>query len=166
MTATRPPTIFDLPGVEWTFVSRRLASARLTLLTLFTIVVVIVLAVTALVVEQAWVFIPAGLALAGAVWLGIVVVRQVRVMGYAERDDDLLVRHGILFRHLVVVPYGRMQFVDVEVGPVDRLFGIASVTLHTASPAAVAAISGLRPDQAARLRDRLTARGEARLAGL
>ncbi|GAB3456287.1 hypothetical protein GCM10027519_12680 [Kineococcus endophyticus] len=112
------------------------------------------------------------------VWLGLLVVvplwfwdfswarRQARAWGYAERDDDLLVVHGILFRTLVVVPYGRLQYVDVEAGPVDRKFGLAKVQLHTASSDTDAAIPGLRPEEAARLRDRLAARGEARLAGL
>ncbi|GAA0302373.1 PH domain-containing protein [Kineococcus aurantiacus] len=112
------------------------------------------------------------------VWLGFAVAvplwwwdfrwaaRQVRAWGYAERDDDLLVVKGILFRSLVVVPYGRLQYVDVEAGPVDRRFGLAKVQLHTASSDTDAAIPGLRPQEAARLRDRLAARGEARLAGL
>lgn len=112
------------------------------------------------------------------VWTALVVVvalwawdfawsgRQVGAWGYAERDDDLLVVHGILFRSLVVVPYGRLQYVDVEAGPIDRRFGLATVQLHTASSDTDAAIPGLRPQEAARLRDRLAARGEARLAGL
>jgi uncharacterized protein len=76
------------------------------------------------------------------------------------------VRRGVMFRSLVVVPYGRMQFVDVEAGPLARKLGYASVQLHTASPATDASIPGLVPDEAARLRDRLARRGEARLAGL
>nr|WP_166607248.1 PH domain-containing protein [Kineococcus siccus] len=99
-------------------------------------------------------------------WQWWLIGRQVPAWGYAERDDDLLVRHGLLFRSLVVVPYGRLQFVDVEAGPVDRRFGLARVQLHTASTGTDAAIPGLPPAEAARLRDRLAARGEARLAGL
>jgi membrane protein YdbS with pleckstrin-like domain len=64
------------------------------------------------------------------------------------------------------VPYGRMQFVDVTAGPLDRRFGLASVQLHTASAATDARIPGLVPDEAARLRDRLASQGEARAAGL
>ena len=80
--------------------------------------------------------------------------------------DDLLIRKGILFRSLVVVPYGRMQYVDVTAGPLARQFGIASVQLHTAAVGTNATIDGLPPQEAARLRDRLASRGEARLAGL
>ena len=86
--------------------------------------------------------------------------------GYAERDDDLLVRHGWMFRRLVVVPYGRMQFVDVTAGPLERRFGLATLQLHTAAAATDATIPGLPPAEAARLRDTLAALGEARSAGL
>ena len=96
----------------------------------------------------------------------VLIDRQWRAIGYAEREDDLVVKRGVLFRQLVVVPYGRMQFVDVTAGPLDRRFGLATVQLHTASASSDATIPGLTPDEAARLRDRLAALGEARSAGL
>lgn len=92
--------------------------------------------------------------------------RQFRAWGYAEREDDLVVRRGVLFRRTSVVPYGRMQFVDVTAGPFDRRLGIATVVLHTAAAASDAQIPGLRAAEAERLRDRLAALGEARAAGL
>lgn len=92
--------------------------------------------------------------------------RRYRAWGYAEREDDLLVRRGIMVRRLTVVPYGRMQFIDVTAGPVDRLFGLATVQLHTAASATDAKIPGLEAHEAARLRDRLAALGEAKAAGL
>jgi membrane protein YdbS with pleckstrin-like domain len=92
--------------------------------------------------------------------------RSLRSWGYAERADDLLVRHGLLYRRLSIVPYGRMQFVDVTAGPVERLLGLATVQLHTAAAASDAKIPGLPPQEAARLRDRLAALGEARAEGL
>ena len=92
--------------------------------------------------------------------------RSLRSWGYAERADDLLVRHGLLYRRLSIVPYGRMQFVDVTAGPMERLFGLATVQLHTAAAATDAKIPGLPPEEAARLRDRLAALGEARAEGL
>lgn len=92
--------------------------------------------------------------------------RQFRAWAYAEREDDLVVRRGVLFRRTTVVPYGRMQFVDVTAGPFDRRLGIATVVLHTAAAASDAQIPGLRAAEAERLRDRLAALGEARAAGL
>ena len=101
-----------------------------------------------------------------AVWRSFVTVRAVRAWGYAERDQDLLVRHGLLVRRLSIVPYARMQFVDVTAGPLERAFGLATVQLHTAAAASDARVPGLPPDEAARLRDRLTALGQDRAEGL
>jgi uncharacterized protein len=89
-----------------------------------------------------------------------------RTWAYQERDEDLLVSRGVLVRRLSVVPYGRMQFIDVTVGPVERLFKLATVRLHTAAAATDARIPGLEPQEAERLRDRLAALGEAKAAGL
>jgi len=114
-----------------------------------------------------WLGIVVGVAgLVGVVWGWLVVGRAVRSWGYAERADDLLVTRGILNRQLVVVPYGRMQYVDVTAGPLDRKFGLSTVQLHTAAAATDARIPGLVPTEAARLRDRPAARGEASSAGL
>ncbi len=92
--------------------------------------------------------------------------RNARSWGYAEREEDLYISHGVMFRQLVVVPYGRMQFVDVQSGPLERAFEIAAVHLHTASPGTSARIPGLPAAEATRLRDRLTSLGEAQAAGL
>jgi hypothetical protein len=73
---------------------------------------------------------------------------------------------GVLFRCLSVVPYGRMQFVDITAGSVERLYKLATVRLHTAAAASDARIPGLEPEEAARRRDRLAALGEAKAAGL
>ena len=89
-----------------------------------------------------------------------------RSWGYAEREDDLIVRRGLLFRRTSVVPYGRMQFIDVTAGPVDRIFGMATVQLHTAAAATDARIPGLLRADADLLRDRLASVGEATATGL
>jgi membrane protein YdbS with pleckstrin-like domain len=113
----------------------------------------------------------AGLVVVGVVVIisaagGLLLRRRYRAWGYAERADDLMVRRGVLVRRLTVVPYGRMQFIDVTAGPIDRLFGLATVVLHTAAAATDARIPGLDRPEADRLRDRLAALGEARAAGL
>jgi hypothetical protein len=92
--------------------------------------------------------------------------RNLRSWGYVERADDLLVTHGALFKKLTVVPYGRMQLVDVEAGPLERSFGLVSVKLHTAAATTDAKVCGLTPDTASGLRDRLTQLGEAHASGL
>ena len=92
--------------------------------------------------------------------------RRVSAWGYLEREDDLLIRRGVMVRRLSVVPYGRMQFVDVTAGPIERSFGLATVRLHTAAAATDARIPGLDAAEAARLRDQLAALGESHAAGL
>jgi uncharacterized protein len=107
----------------------------------------------------------AAVAACGAIALWFV-RNRFRAWTYQERDEDLLVSRGVLIRRLSVVPYGRMQFVDVTSGPVERLYRLATVKLHTAAAASDARIPGLERDEAARLRDRLAALGEAKAAGL
>jgi membrane protein YdbS with pleckstrin-like domain len=166
---------FAPDGVRWTPVSARLASLR-------RIGVAVPMALLAALLIGAGRWLAADgydgsvgmglltwaalLPLAFLAWAWWLIGRQVGSISYAERDDDLLIRHGIMWRSLVVVPYGRLQYVDVETGPVARLFGIASVQLHTASAGSHARIPGLLPAEASRLRDQLASRGQARLAGL
>lgn len=103
---------------------------------------------------------------AGAAWGWGALGRNWRSWRYAERADDLLISRGVLWRQLTVVPYGRMQLVEVTSGPLERRYGLARVQLHTAAATTDAAIPGLAPDEAERLRDRLTELGGARSAGL
>jgi len=162
-TASGP---FEPDGVVWQPVSPRLATARLMTAAIVLGVPFLGGVVAAVLSGAAWVWsFPVAFAVLG-LWCAVLIPRQVRATGYAERADDLLIRKGILFRSMVVVPYGRMQYVDVQAGPLARAYGIAQVQLHTASPGTDAAIDGLTPQEAARLRDGLASRGEARLAGL
>jgi membrane protein YdbS with pleckstrin-like domain len=92
--------------------------------------------------------------------------RRVAAWGYAERKDDLMVRRGVLIRRHSVIPYGRMQYIDVTAGPLERSLGLATVRMHTAAAASDARIPGLERASAAALRDQLAALGEAQAAGL
>jgi uncharacterized protein len=113
----------------------------------------------------------AGVAIAAAVVLaGLLaerfLARRVASWGYAERNDDLMVRRGVLIRRLSVIPYGRMQFIDVTAGPLERALGLATLRMHTAAAASDARIPGLESGSVAALRDQLAALGEAQAAGL
>jgi membrane protein YdbS with pleckstrin-like domain len=92
--------------------------------------------------------------------------RRYRAWGYQERHEDLIVARGVMVRRLSVVPYGRMQFVEVTAGPIERIFRLSTVKLHTAAAASDARIPGLERAEAARLRDRLTELGESMAAGM
>jgi uncharacterized protein len=152
--------------VDWRPVSAKLIAVEL-IRRLGTLLVLAVAVVVAWDLTGAAAF---GAALAAVVvlagWLVWITARAVHAWGYAERPHDLLVRHGLLVRRLSIVPYARMQFVDVTAGPVERAFGLATVRLHTASAASDARVPGLPPAEAVRLRDRLTALGEDRSEGL
>jgi membrane protein YdbS with pleckstrin-like domain len=152
--------------VNWRPVSRSLITVELISRTIWVIVMLGGLGIGWSVADH-WIW-PAAMALivVYASWRSIVTVRAVKAWGYAERDNDLLVRHGLLIRRLSIVPYARMQFVDVTAGPLERAFRLATVQLHTASAASDAKIPGLPPEEASRLRDRLTALGEDRAEGL
>lgn len=113
-----------------------------------------------------WLLVPPALVLAAGTLSVLLAPRRVRALGYAERGEDLLVRRGLLYQRVTVIPYGRMQYVDVSVSPLQRSFGLATVKLHTAAVGAHAEIPGVEQAEASRLRERLTARGEALLAGL
>jgi membrane protein YdbS with pleckstrin-like domain len=160
-------TVFSIwpDDVEWRRVSPRLYWRAIVLRTVWLVILAAAGYAAWRDLDRAYVLVPAGLAAFVLIRLPFV-IRGLRSWGYAERADDLLVRHGLLFRRLSIVPYGRMQFVDVKAGPVERLFGLATVQLHTAAAASDARIPGLVPAEAARLRDRLASLGEARAEGL
>jgi uncharacterized protein len=168
MTEQSMDHAFAPAGESWQPVSDRLATARR-----ITVLLVAVPFCAAILLAAA-VFPDGRLPLLGIALLIVLVTawswwligRRVRSFGYAERADDLLVTSGIMFRRLVVVPYGRMQLVDITAGPIDRLLGVVIVQLHTAAASTDAHIPGLPPAEAAGLRDRLAARGEMRSAGL
>lgn len=92
--------------------------------------------------------------------------RVVRAWGYAERDGDLLIRHGLWTKRLSIVPYGRMQFIDLSADPIQRLFDLSTVKLHTASAGSDSTVPGLAPTEAAALRDRLAERANQERDGL
>jgi membrane protein YdbS with pleckstrin-like domain len=96
----------------------------------------------------------------------IIAPRRARAIGYQLRDDDLLLRRGIMFQRFVAVPYGRMQLVDITRGPVARLLGLADLKFVTAAASTNVMVPGLPEDDAAALRDSLVALAESRRAGL
>ena len=160
--------VFAPPGHQWRPVSSALARMRRTLLAGLVLLLAVAAVVVALVLDGPLWALAALLVvlLVGGAAGWVVIGRNAGYWGYAERDEDLYIKHGAVYRRLVAVPYGRMQYVDVTAGPLEQAYGIATVHLHTASPHTSARIPGLPRDEAARLRDRLTSLGEAQAAGL
>ncbi|QKG70983.1 PH domain-containing protein [Erythrobacter mangrovi] len=76
------------------------------------------------------VWLPVGLF---ALWLLIrMPMRRYAARGYSLEGERLRVVRGILFRSDSVVPFGRVQHIDVDQGPLERAFGLATLTVHTA----------------------------------
>lgn len=157
---------FEAPDVTWHPVSPRLATVRRLGAAVPVVVLIVIAVLLAWLIDRAVVAALAALPALGYLWIWWLIGRQVRAWGYAERAEELVMRSGVMWRSITVVPYGRLQYVDVEAGPLARAFGIASVQLHTASASTDARIPGVGATEAARLRDKLTERGQARLAGL
>ena len=160
--------LFAPPAYEWKRLSPKYRSLRqLTSLVVAPVLFTIPAVIVGVASGRWWI---SGLIWGAALVIALVrfafVGRSWRSWGYVERDDDLYITHGVMFRSLIAVPYGRMQLVEVESGPLERAFGLATVTLKTASPETGARIPGLTPEEATRLRDRLTELGEAHASGL
>ena len=151
--------------VAWRPISPRYFVVRLAVLAVWVLAVAVACVVAALLVS-AWFYAGAAAILVIGAVRAVFMRRSIRSWGYAERAEDLLVRHGLLVRRLSIVPYARMQFVDVTAGPIERAAGLATVTLHTAAAASDAVVPGLEAAEATRLRDQLATLGEIREEGL
>jgi len=158
--------LFTPPVGTWQRVSPHLATIRRILILIPTGLLLLVGVLLGLLLSWGVGIVLVGLAVAAYGWGWVWAGRNQRSWGYAENADDLLVTSGVMFRRLVAIPYGRMQFVDVQAGPLARAYGVATVTLHTASTETAADIPGLPAAEATRLRNRLTELGEAHGAGV
>jgi membrane protein YdbS with pleckstrin-like domain len=165
------PSAGDVPrrvevSGEWRRVSPRYILVDLIGAAIFALVVVAVAIVWAVLFEQTWQWWVMG-ALLIAIMLGAVFTpRRIRSIGYQLRQDDLLFRRGIMWTRMVAVPYGRMQLIDINRGPVARAFGLSELKFVTASAASAIVLPGLPEDEAERLRDHLVAVAESRRTGL
>lgn len=58
--------------------------------------------------------------------------RKYKYWGYAMGSDRLRIVRGYMFFRDTIVPFGRIQHIDVEQGPIDRRYNLATLTVHTA----------------------------------
>jgi uncharacterized protein len=87
--------------------------------------------------------------------IGVVAVPELRWSRwrYEIRDEEIDLRHGTLTITRTLIPMLRVQHVDTTRGPLDQLFGLATVVIHTA--AGETTIPALDDEYAGRLRDRI-----------
>jgi len=85
-------------------------------------------------------------------WLGA----AHRHTSYRIDEDGWRLRRGVLWRVETLVPRSRVQHVDVNHGPIDRHFGLATLKVHTAGTRmASVSLDGLDAREAVALRDAL-----------
>ncbi|MDQ3139238.1 MAG: PH domain-containing protein [Pseudomonadota bacterium] len=95
----------------------------------------------------------------GALLIAVMPARHYRSWAYEVAPDELHVSHGLWFRSRTVVPFGRVQHIDLAHGPVERRFGVARLTLHTAgTKSGAVTLPGLAQADAERLRDDIRAK--------
>ena len=102
---------------------------------------------------------PGAAALIGLAALILFPGRRYRRWGYSEGEDEIEIRRGSILRVRSIVPFGRVQHIDVAQGPVQRPFGLATLILHTAGThGASVPLPGLKQADAEALRDRIRAK--------
>ena len=161
----RNPAALALDG-RWHQISPRYVLSQVLQNAALLAVVVIGALVLGLVLDESWVWIPAGAIILITVLTLLILPRQAKALGYMLRADDVVFRKGILWQRIVAVPYGRMQLVDITQGPLDRAFGIAQLKMVTAAATTGVQIPGLSQSAAEALRDTLIEVAETRRTGL
>ncbi|AIT60379.1 PH domain-containing protein [Corynebacterium doosanense] len=146
-------------------VSPKLTQARYLVVLPWLVIPALALAVVA-VLWWTWAWIGVAVLAALTLWLLWLIPAQVRLLGWEEAEDELLITKGRLWRTLTVVPYGRIQFVDVSSGPIARRLGMKTIELHTASTSSDSSIPGLPAETADALRERLADKARERMSGL
>jgi len=85
-------------------------------------------------------------------------LRRYHARGYQMGGDRLRVVRGLLRRRDTVVPFGRVQHIDVQQGPIERSYGLATLVLHTAgNHNASVSLPGLAHDDALAMREEIRA---------
>lgn len=85
-------------------------------------------------------------------------LRRYHAKGYVMGEDRLRVVRGLLFRSDSVVPFGRIQHIDLDQGPLERLYGLSTLTVHTAGTHnASVRLPGLLNEDAVAMRETIRA---------
>lgn len=173
MAETTSDQLFAPPTEEWQRLSPKYKTLKLVSTALgWPILLVPYVVVSMMLLKDAPPLVDILLWLSIPISLGIYIWRLTRIprvykrWGYAERGEDVYITHGLWSRSLTCVPYGRMQFVEVEAGPIERMLGLATVSMTTASSDGSITIPGLENHEAEQMRDRFINRGQHLKAGI
>lgn len=85
-------------------------------------------------------------------------MRRYNARGYDLGTDRLRVARGVWWRSDTIVPFGRVQHIDVDRGPIERAFGLSTIVLHTAgNHNASISLPGLLDEDAQAMREEIRA---------
>jgi membrane protein YdbS with pleckstrin-like domain len=99
-------------------------------------------------------FLPVAAVVIGVAAVTFIPAKTYRRLRYRLTDRLLQVTRGWTFHTDTVVPLVRVQHLDVVRGPIDKMFGIATLVVHTAGTHnSIVTVPGLAPDRAAEMRD-------------
>ncbi len=134
---------------------------RVRLLLLWLPLVIAGLVFSGVVTENEWVadsplYGPASLAPLLIALIAVIIAPQriYRRLRYGLTDRLLQVVRGWLFHTDTIVPFVRVQHLDVTRGPLDKMFGTATLVVHTAGTRnSIVTVPGLAPDRAGQIRD-------------
>jgi hypothetical protein len=97
------------------------------------------------------------------IWAGLLAlilleeIKGFKKRGYALRQRDITYKKGFLIHSQTTIPFNRVQHCETTQGPLSRAFGLMSLKVFTAGGASSdLRISGLRPEEADRLKDFIT----------
>ncbi|MFI4898254.1 MAG: PH domain-containing protein [Phycisphaerales bacterium JB059] len=98
----------------------------------------------------------------GMLWLAIVWTRlSHNATVFRVNEQGLEIRRGVLWRRVISVPRSRVQHTDVGQGPLQRRFGLSTLTVHTAATRTPSVqLVGLARETAMRVRENLRQMGE------
>ncbi len=82
--------------------------------------------------------------------------RRAQRWGFKIGEGQLRVARGWLFRTDTIVPFVRVQHIDVGQGPIERWFGLSHLVVHTSGTHnSTVTLPGLRADLAAAMREEI-----------
>lgn len=106
-----------------------------------------------LITQIAFLLLVPALVLMLALSISRLVIKKTRLKGYALREHDIAYRSGLYWQKTVMLPFNRIQHVEVSSGPLQRKFGLASLKFFTAGGSGVdLKLDGLTSDRAEELR--------------
>lgn len=109
-----------------------------------------------------WYIIPVCLALMIVVfavfyWVGLYFASA----GYGIKNKEVYYKSGVLFRSLIAIPFSRVQHCELGSGPLDRRFGLASLTIYTAGgDGSDLTIPGLAEQDALQIKQFITSKAD------